>query len=616
MNFDGRKIFIIIFIVLTSIIYSIKLLHMQVLDNTWTENAAFISETRREIIPPRGVMFDRNGIKIVSNSPYYDLRFVEKNIVDLDTAALAKLLQVHDTFIGYRFKEIVRQQGVYKGKSNYQRSREYTFIQGITKNEIARIAPELYKFPGFYEVATSMRQYPYPNAANIVGYIAEVDSADMAKDPYYKRGDYIGKAGLERFYEAELRGKKGIKYLLRNASNNTIQSYDEGRMDTVAIQGKNLTLGIDIELQAYGEQLMRNKLGCIVAIEPSSGELLAVVSSPSYDPNILVGRQNISANYPKLLRDPFLPLFPRPTQAEYPPGSIFKLVQALIGMQEGVIDENTGFPCTSSIVGCHSHAPASNVSKAVQMSCNPYFYYTTKRIIEQGFKKNIFEDAAHGLAIWEKYMNSFGLGVKLETDLYGIRPGLIPNPAFYDRWYGKNGWAFKTVRSIAIGQGEVKLTPLQMANVAAIIANRGWFYTPHVVKSIGEDGPKSEYTVKNKTLVDSIHFLPVIEGMRKVTEEAGGTGKNARIPGITVCGKTGTVENKQGKDHSVFIGFAPMEDPKIAIAVFTENAGFGGTWSAPITSLMIEFYLKREVSDKAKEQRILDAVILPQPKNK
>lgn len=614
MNFDGRKLFIIIFIVATSVIYSLKLLHMQVLDSTWSENAAFISETRREIIPPRGVMFDRNGIKVVSNSPYYDLRFVEKKIVDLDTAALAKLLQVDDTFIRHRFNEIVRQQGTYKGKSNYQRAREYTFTQGISKEEIARIAPELYKFPGFYEVATSMRQYPYPNAANILGYIAEVDSSNMANDKYYKRGDYVGKAGLERFYEEDLRGNKGIKYLLRNAANNTIQSFDEGRMDTLAVQGKNLTLSIDIELQAYGERLMNNKLGCIVAIEPATGELLAVVSAPSYDPNLLVGRQNISANYPKLLLDPYKPLFPRPTQAEYPPGSIFKLVQALVALQEGVINENTGFPCTSSIVGCHNHAPANNVSRAVQVSCNPYFYYTTKKIIEQGKKKSVFEDAAHGLEIWERYMHSFGLGVKLETDLFGIRPGLIPNPAFYDRWYGKNGWAFKTIRSIAIGQGEVKLTPLQMANVAAIIANRGWFYTPHTVKSLGDAGPKPEYLIKNKTLVDSIHFVPVVEGMRRVTEEAGGTGRNAKVPGITVCGKTGTVENRQGKDHSVFIAFAPMDNPKIAIAVFTENAGFGGTWSAPITSLMIEYYINREVSDKAKEQRILDAVILPQLK--
>lgn len=587
---------------------------MQVIDSFWSESAAYISETRREIIPPRGVMFDRNGIKVVSNSPYYDLRFIEKNIVDLDTQALAQLLQVPDTFISYRFSEIVRQQGVYRGQSNYQKAREYTFIQGLSKEDIARIAPELYKFPGFYEVATSMRQYPYPNAANILGYIAEVDSANMANDSYYKRGDNIGKAGLERFYEEELRGKKGIKYLLRNAANNTIQSFDDGRMDTVAIQGKNLTLSIDIELQAYGEQLMKNKLGCIVAIEPATGELLCVVSSPSYDPNLLVGRQNISANYPKLLLDPYKPLFPRPTQAEYPPGSIFKLVQALIALQEGVITEDTGFPCTSSIVGCHSHAPANNVSRAVQVSCNPYFYYTTKKIIEQGKSKNIFEDAAIGLEVWERYMNSFGLGVKLETDIYGIRPGLIPNPAFYNRWYGINGWAFKTIRSIAIGQGEVKLTPLQMANIAAIIANRGWYYTPHTVKSIGDEGPKPEYLIKRKTMVDSVHFIPVIEGMRKVTEEAGGTGRNAKVPGITVCGKTGTVENRQGKDHSVFIAFAPMDNPKIAIAVFTENAGFGGTWSAPITSLMIEYYLKREISDKAKEERILDAVILPQIK--
>lgn len=589
---------------------------MQVLDDTWSKNAAFISETRREIIPPRGVMFDRNGKKVVSNSPYYDLRFIEKNIVDLDTHALAQLLNVHDTFIRYRFAEIVKQQGVYRDQSNYQKSREYTFIQGITKEEIARIAPELYRFPGFYEVSTSMRNYLYPNAANILGYIAEVDQDKVNSDPYYKSGDFIGKAGLERFYEEELRGQKGIKYLLRNALNNTIEAFDDGRMDTTAVQGKNLTLSIDIDLQAYGERLMKNKLGCIVAIEPATGEILALVSSPTYDPNLLVGRQNISANYPKLLLDPYMPLFPRPTQAEYPPGSVFKLVQALIAMQEGVITANTGFPCTSSIVGCHGHAPASNVSSAVKVSCNPYFYYTTKKIIEQGKKKSIFEDAAEGLAIWEKYMNSFGLGVKLETDIYGIRPGLIPNPAFYDRWYGKNGWAFKTIRSIAIGQGEVKLTPLQMANVAVIIANRGWFITPHCVKSIGDDGPRPEYLVKNKTMVDSIHFAPVIDGMRRVTEEAGGTGKNAKVPDITVCGKTGTVENPHGKDHSVFIAFAPMDNPQIAIAVFTENAGFGGTWSAPISSLMIEFYLKREISDKAKEQRILDAVILPVLKKK
>jgi len=614
MNFEGRKFFILFFIILTSIIYSVKLFHMQVLDTTWAERAAFISETRREIIPPRGVMFDRNGLKVVSNSPYYDLRFIEKNIVDLDTQALAKLLNVRDTFIASRFNEIVTQQGTYKGKSNYQKEREYTFIQGMTKDEIARIAPELYKFPGFFEVATAMRQYPYPNAANILGYIAEVDKNTVDSDPYYRSGNFIGKSGLERFYEEELRGQKGIKYLLRNSSNNTIQSFEEGRMDTVAIQGQNMSLSIDIELQSFGEKLMQNKLGCIVAIEPATGELLALVSSPSYDPNILVGRQNISANYPKLLLDPHKPLFPRHTQAEYPPGSVFKLIQALIALQEGVITKDTGFPCTSSIVGCHNHAPANSVSKAVQVSCNPYFYYTTKKIIQQGKKKSIFEDAAVGLSVWEKYMHSFGLGIKLETDLYGIRPGLIPNPAFYDKWYGKNGWAFKTIRSIAIGQGEVKLTPLQMANIAAIIANRGWYITPHCVKSIGELGPKQEYLVKHKTMVDSLHFLPVIDGMRRVTEEAGGTGKNAKVPGITVCGKTGTVENPQGKDHSVFIAFAPMDNPKIAIAVFTENAGFGGTWSAPITSLMIEFYLYRKVTDLAKEQRIMDAVILPEIK--
>jgi penicillin-binding protein 2 len=613
---DNRKYFIIFFIVITSVIYSLKLFHMQVVNDKWDENAAFISETRREITPPRGMIFDRNGKKIVSNNSFYDLRFVEREIIDLDTQALAKLLQVPDTFIGHRFKEIEKQQGIYKGKSNYRSSREYTFIQGLTKEDIARIAPELYKFTGFREVPTAMRSYLYPNGANILGYTAEVDAASIENDSYYTPGDYVGKAGIEKFYEAELRGQKGIKYLLRNANNNTIQSFEDGRMDTIAVQGANLTLSIDIDLQVYGEELMQNKLGCIVAIEPSTGEILALVSAPSYDPNLLVGKQNISGNYPKLLLYPYKPLFPRPTQAEYPPGSIFKLTQALIGMQEGVINSNTGIGCDKSLVGCHGHPMASDVSKAVQFSCNPYFVLVAKRIIEQKKMQNIFKDAEIGLEIWERYLHSFGMGVKLETDIYGVRPGLIPNVAFYDRWYGKHGWAYKTIRSIAIGQGEVKLTPLQMANLAAIVANRGWFITPHCVKSIGDQGPKPEYLVKNKTMVDSIHFIPVVEGMRKVVEEAGGTARRSRIPGIQVCGKTGTVENRAGKDHSVFIAFAPKDDPKIAIAVFTENAGFGGTWSAPIASLMIEKYIKGSISDKGKENSITSAIILPKIKNK
>jgi penicillin-binding protein 2 len=611
MNFDSRKYVILGFFLVVGIIFTARLFYMQVVDDKWKTNAEQIAEKRREITPPRGVVFDRNGKKIISNRPYYNLNFIENNIKDLDTHALAQLLEIPDSFIRYRFEEIRKAEGEYKGKSNYRRNRPYAFIKDLTKDEIARIAPELYRFPGFFESPTAMRTYPYANAANILGYLAEVSEEEIANDPFYKRGDLIGKAGIERFYEKELRGKKGVKYLLQDAQNNATQPYEGGRLDTLAVQGKNLTLSIDIDLQAYGEKLMQNKLGCIVAIEPSTGEILAMVSSPTYDPNILVGRKQIGENYPKLLLDEYKPLYPRPLAAEYPPGSIFKLTQALIGMQEGVITANTSFPCNTALVGCHSHPTATSVDRAVQMSCNPYFYYTTKRIIEQGKYKSVFKDAEYGLKRWEDYLHSFGLGIKPETDIFGLRPGLIPNVSFYDKWYGKHRWAFSTIRSISIGQGEVKLTPLQMANLAVIMANRGWYYSPHFVREIGDEGPLDLYKVKHRTLVDSVHFLPVVEGMRMVVEEAGGTARRARIEGIVVCGKTGTVQNPHGEDHSAFIAFAPMDHPKIAIAVFVENAGFGGTWSAPIASLMMELYLTGEIKDTEKELRILEANLLP-----
>jgi penicillin-binding protein 2 len=360
---------------------------------------------------------------------------------------------------------------------------------------------------------------------------------------------------------------------------------------------------------------MNKKKGCIVAIEPSSGEILSMVSAPSYDPNLLVGKRNISANYPKLANDPNLPLFPRPLQAEYPPGSIFKLVQSLIAMQEGVITANTGFPCDKSLVGCHNHPSARNIAEAIQYSCNPYYYMAVRRIIQQGVKKNNFADAEYGLNKWYKYIRSFGLGDIFDTDVSGQRPGLIPNPAFYDKWYGHHAWAFSTIRSISIGQGEVKLTPLQMANIVAIIANKGWYYTPHFVRSIGRKGSLPQFKKKRWTMINYQHFDPVIEGMRRVVNEAGGTGKMARLNDILVCGKTGTVQNPHGEDHSVFFAFAPMKKPKIAVAVFVENAGWGGTWAAPIASLIIEKYLKGKISDPDKEKRILEAQIAYQLSN-
>jgi penicillin-binding protein 2 len=615
MNLDARRNVILSFIVLVIGIYLFRLFYMQVLDETWTLRAQEIAEKRKEIFPPRGVIFDRNGKKIVTNQTYYNLMMVEDSIQNLDTAAFAQLIGWTVPEVRKRCKDIVEGEGTYYNKitgkrtSNYQKIRAYPFLKELTLEEMSKIAPHLANFKGFHEEATSARNYPYKSAANILGYLSEVTREEIEEDHFYKPSNNIGRAGIERFYEKELRGVKGIKYIVTSALNNAIESYADGKYDTTARQAEPLKMGMDVELQAYGEALMQKKKGCIVAIEPSSGEILSMVSAPSYDPNLLVGKRNISTNYPKLATDPNLPLFPRPLQAEYPPGSIFKLVQSLIAMQEGVITANTGFPCDKSLVGCHNHPAARNIAEAIQYSCNPYYYMTVRRIIQQGVKKNTFADAEYGLNKWYRYIRSFGLGDVFDTDVSGQRPGLIPNSKFYDKWYGHHTWAFSTIRSISIGQGEVKLTPLQMANIVAIIANKGWYYTPHFVRSIGHKGPKPEFKKRHWTMVNNKHYDAVIEGMRMVVNVPGGTGKMARLEDIVVCGKTGTVQNPHGEDHSVFFAFAPMNKPKIAVAVFVENAGWGGTWEAPIASLIIEKYLKGKVSDPEKEKRILEAQI-------
>ena len=618
MKYEGRKYVIIVIFILIGILYTFKLFFMQVVDDTWKLRAQQLAEKRWSITPPRAVVFDRNGKKIISNKTYYNLMMVEDDIKNLDTVAFAKLIGWTVEEVRLRFREIVEGEGVYYNKHsgkttpNYQSQRSYPFIKEMTADEISNVAPHLEDFPGFHEEVSSMRNYPYASGANILGYLAEATQEEIDKDKFYSPGSRIGRAGIERFYEEQFRGKKGVRYIVTSAMNNTVGSFEDGKYDTIAVQAPPIHLGLDIVLQAYGEKLLKNKRGCIVAIEPSTGEILAMVSAPSYDPNLLVGNRMIRENYPKLLNDPDKPLFPRPLASEYMPGSTFKLLQSLIGMQEGVITEDSGFPCNKSIVGCHNHPSAQNVTQAVQMSCNPYFYAVTRRIIHQGKSKNPYKDAEIGLARWAEYMHSFGLGRKLETDITGIRPGLIPDPAYYDKWYGHHQWKFSTIRSISIGQGEVQLTPLQLANVAAIMANRGWYYIPHFVKSIGKDGPLPKYSKKQYTMVDRKYFDPVVEGMRRVVWEAGGTARLARIEGITVCGKTGTVENYKGsvkqKNHSVFIAFAPMNNPKIAIAVFIENAGGGGgTWAAPTASLMIEKYINGTVKDLEKEKLILNA---------
>lgn len=618
MKYEGRKYVVIVIFVLIGILYAFKLFFMQVVDDTWKLRAQQLAEKRWQITPPRAVVFDRNGKKVISNKTYYNLMMVEDDIKNLDTAAFAKLIGWTVEDVRARFREIVVGEGSYKnphtGKTtlNYQSQRSYPFIKEMTQDEISNIAPHLKDFPGFREEVSSMRNYPYASGANILGYLSEANQEEIDADNFYSPGSRIGRSGIERFYEEQFRGRKGVRYIVTSAMNNTVGSFEDGKYDTIAVQAPAIHLGLDIVLQAYGEKLLKGKRGCIVAIEPSSGEILAMVSAPSYDPNLLVGNRMIRENYPKLLNDPDKPLFPRPLASEYMPGSTFKLLQSLIGMQEGVITEDSGFPCNKSVVGCHGHPSAQNVTQAVQMSCNPYFYAVTRRIIHQGKSKNPYKDAEIGLGRWAEYMHSFGLGRKLETDITGIRPGVIPDPAYYDKWYGHHQWKFSTIRSISIGQGEVQLTPLQLANIAAIMANRGWYFIPHFVKSIGKNGPLPKYSKKQYTMVNRKYFDPVVEGMRRVVWEAGGTARLARIDGITVCGKTGTVENYKGsvkqKNHSVFIAFAPMNKPKIAIAVFIENSGGGGgTWAAPTASLMIEKYINGKVKDLEKEKLILNA---------
>ncbi|MFT5777393.1 MAG: penicillin-binding protein 2 [Crocinitomicaceae bacterium] len=619
MNFDSRKYVIITFFVLTGLLYSIKLFYMQVVDDSWKLRAQQIAEKRREITPPRAVVFDRNGNKVVENKTYYNLMMVEDEMLpDFDTVAFGKLIGMTKIEIKARMAEIVKSQGTYtdpesgKVSKNYRSFKAYPFLKELTTDEMSPIVPHLDNFKGFHEEVASMRNYPFSNGANILGYLSEATREEVDGDSFYKPGDKIGRAGIERYYEKEFRGTKGVRYIVTSARSETIGSFEDGKYDTTALQALPIHLGLDIDLQEYGEKLLQNKKGCIVAIEPSTGEILALISAPSYDPNLLVGNKNIRKNYPDLLNDMNKPLFPRPLASEYMPGSTFKLLQALIGMQEGVITKDSGFPCNKSVVGCHSHPSAQNVTQAVKMSCNPYYYAVTRRIIQQGKKKSSFEDSEIGLQIWANYMHSFGLGVKLDTDITGLRAGNIPDPAYYDHFRGKGTWKFSAIQSISIGQGEVQLTPLQLANVAAIMANRGWFYTPHFVKSVGDQGPLAKYQQKNYTMVDAVHFTPVVEGMRGCVHDPGGTASLARIDGVTMCGKTGTVENyihgvKQ-KNHSVFIAFAPMDNPKIAIAVFIENAGGGGgTWAAPTASLMIEKYLNRVVKSAAKEKRIMDA---------
>ena len=600
--FSNRKYVIYTIFLLIGIIFIFRLFYIQIIDESYKTSADNNSRRDITIYPARGLIYDRYGKLIVYNEATYDLIVIPRQVKkDINVSELCHLVGISKDDYNKKMVKAIK----------YSNRKPSIFEKQISKEVSGFIQEKIYKFPGFFLQPRTLRKYSKPIAAHLLGYIGEVNQKIIDTSKYYKSGDYIGISGIEKTYEEILRGKRGVKVISVDVFNREKESFHNGLFDVSAIAGKELNTTISLELQEYGELLMNNKIGSIVAIEPSTGEILALISSPGYDPNLLVGRIR-SKNYLTLQDNPLKPLFNRALMAQYPPGSIFKIVQALVGLEEGVININTGFPCNKNLVNCHNHPSPTNVSKAIQYSCNPYFYAVYKRIIQQGKSRNNFIDSRIGLEEWKTHVLSFGMGQKLQIDLPSCNKGVIPDVEFYDKWYGKRRWAFSTIYSNAIGQGEVEVIPLQMANLAAIIANRGYYYTPHLIKSIGDNSEiNAVFTTKHFTSVNAKFYDVVNEAMYSVVNKEGGTARRARIKSIEVCGKTGTAENPHGDDHSVFIAYAPKDNPKIAIAVYVENAGFGGTWAAPISSLMIEKYLTDTITRPLVEKKILEANFIP-----
>lgn len=592
---DQRKLTILLFIFATGFVFIIRLFYIQIIDDSYILSSDNQSLRFVKQFAARGIIYDRNNQKIVYNEAVYDLMITPRLIKkDFDTTRFCALTHLTK-------EEFIVKTEKAKAYSNYKPT---LFLEQLTIQQFAPIMEKIHLFPAFDVQVRSIRKIPYESIAHLIGYVGEVDQKRIDKDSTYKEGDYIGMIGIEKAYEQELRGENGYKIFIANSKNIIKESYKNGKNDKPSVAGKVLTLSIDIELQEYAYQLMKHKKGSVVAIDPKTGEILAMISSPAYDPNLLVGRDR-AKNYRALsLNDSLNPLFNRALMAEYPPGSTFKLVQALIGLQEGDISIHSGFPCNKGLVGCHDHPMAHNLKEGIRFSCNPYFYNVFRNILDE--PGSIFYQHPKNLDKWNKHVQSFGLGHALGIDLWGERKGKIPDSKFYDKIYGAHRWAFTTIYSLSIGQGEVLVSPVQMTNMTAAIANKGYFYTPHLVRDVESQGIRKEFVTKHNTSIDPSHFDVVLEGMRQVVEEAGGTARQARIKDVQVCGKTGTAQNPHGEDHSIFIAFAPMEDPKIAISVYIENAGFGGTWAAPIASLVMEKYLKGIVQDTVKEKYILD----------
>ena len=599
-NYSKRKYVIISIFLFIGFVYILRLFYVQVYEDKYILSAQNNVVRKLVIFPSRGIIFDRNNKIIVANDVVYDLMIVPNQISAIDTSRFCGLLGISTN----QFREY------YTKAYNHSPYKSSLFLGQLPKEEFAYLQETLYEFRGFYVQKRTLRRYPYPVAALNLGDIGEVNRRDLEIDSYYNLGDYIGKSGLEKFYENELRGRKGAEFVMVDVFNRVKGSYKEGRFDTLSYQGKNLYTGLDVELQAYGEKLMQNKIGSIVAIEPSTGEILSLVSSPAFDPAMLVGRKR-GENFNRMVNDSLKPLYNRALMATYPPGSAFKLVNALVALQENAITPNTQFYCSGTAtvpIKCsHSHSSPLSLVYSIQQSCNPFFWQTLKSILNNPKYKGSHE----AYQAWFNIVKSFGLGEKFNSDLVYESSGNIPSNAYYDKVY-HGRWNAMTVRSLSIGQGEILTTPIQLANIVAIIANRGFYYPPHLVRAIDEPNNLTQSAkTKKKVLVESNHFEKVIEGMEKVTQ-SGGTAWRAALDSISICGKTGTVQNPHGRDHSVFIAFAPKDNPKIAIAVVVENAGdYGGTWAAPIASLMLEKYFYGKIKSIEKEKRIIEADLIP-----
>lgn len=597
-----RKILFPILIIGASVILIGRLFFLQVLDNSFKIKSNNNAIKIKYDYPERGYIYDRTGKLLVANQPSYDIMVIPQEVKELDTIEFCNLLKITKQDINQKLEKAHK----------YSPRLPSVFLPQLNKKEYAAFQEKIRKFKGFYIQKRSLRDYQVNVAANVFGYITQVNDDNIKTNSYYKSGDLIGMQGVEQTYEEILRGVKGVRYIQRDRFNREIGAYKNGAYDTIAVQGKDIHLSLDIELQKYGESLMIHKRGGIVAIEPKTGEILALVTAPSYDPSILVGRER-SKNYTALYRDSIAtPLYDRGLLAEYPPGSPFKILTGLIGLQEEVIDDNTTFVCNhgffygkGAFMKCHD-VGAFNLHQGIYKSCNTYFANTYKKTIEK------YPKPEDGVNAWSNHLKSFGLGQFLGYDLPPGRKGLIPNSKFYDRYYPKGGWRSTTIISNSIGQGEVLTTPIQLANVMAAVANEGYYYTPHMIKKIEGQKINEKFTTQHITTIDKQYFKPVIEGLFDVYNM--GTASRFKVEGIDICGKTGTAENftkingkrTQLTDHSIFVAFAPKDNPKIAIAVFVENGYWGARYAAPIASIMIEKYLRGTVTRTDLEKRVLE----------